>query len=310
MELERVIVSSSPHLRSPATVPVLMRDVVVALVPAALAGIVFFGYNALLLTAASVLAAVAAEAAYQKAAGKEVSVGDWSAVITGMLVAFNVPPSAPLWLPVIGSAFAIVVVKQLFGGIGNNFVNPALAARAFLVASWPAHMTRWTSPFDAVSTATPLVTMGSGQAPVYVDMFLGNIAGCVGETSALALLIGAGYLLARRVIDWRIPGAYLGTVAVLSWILGPRGMFTGDPLAHLLAGGLLLGAFFMATDYVTSPVTKKGRLYMGIGCGILTVLIRLYGGFPEGVSYSILLMNLATPLIDKFTGPRVFGHAK
>jgi electron transport complex protein RnfD len=152
--------------------------------------------------------------------------------------------------------------------------------------------------------------MGSGEVPAYADMFLGNIAGCVGETSALALLIGAGYLLARRVIDWRIPGAYLGTVSVLSWILGPRGIFTGDPLAHLLAGGLLLGAFFMATDYVTSPVTKKGRLYMGIGCGILTVLIRLYGGFPEGVSYSILLMNLATPLIDKFTGPRVFGHAK
>jgi electron transport complex protein RnfD len=287
-----------------------MRDVVVALVPAALAGIVFFGYNALLLTVASVVAAVAAEAAYQKVAGKEVSVGDWSAVITGILVAFNVPPSAPLWLPVVGSAFAIVVVKQLFGGIGSNFVNPALAARAFLVASWPAHMTRWTSPFDAVSTATPLVTMGSGEVPAYADMFLGNIAGCVGETSALALLIGAGYLLARRVIDWRIPGAYLGTVSVLSWILGPRGIFTGDPLAHLLAGGLLLGAFFMATDYVTSPVTKKGRLYMGIGCGILTVLIRLYGGFPEGVSYSILLMNLATPLIDKFTGPRVFGHAK
>lgn len=307
MDLERIVVSSSPHLRAPATVTVLMRDVFIALVPAALAGIVFFGPNALMLMVASVLSAVIAEAAYQRLAGQEVTVGDWSAAITGILVAFNIPPSAPLWLPCIGSIFAIVVVKQLFGGLGNNFVNPALAARAFLVASWPTRMTAWIKPFDAISTATPLA---SGEIPGYVDLFMGNMPGCIGETSALALLIGAAYLLARGVIDWRIPGGYLGTVALLSWILGPQGIFTGDPIAHLLTGGLMLGAFFMATDYVTSPVTKRGRLYMGIGCGVLTVLIRLYGGFPEGVSYSILLMNLATPLLDKFTQARAFGYAK
>lgn len=310
MDLERVVVSSSPHLRAPATVPVLMRDVVIALVPAALAGIVFFGLNALLLMAASVLAAVMAEAAYQRITRRESTAGDWSAVITGILVAFNVPPSAPLWLVVVGSAFAIIIVKQLFGGLGSNFVNPALAARAFLVASWPSLMTAWVTPFDAMSTATPLVTMKVGEVPGYMDMFLGNTPGCVGETSALALLLGAAYLLLRKVIDWRIPVGYVGTVAVLTWLLGPSGAFTGDPLSHLLSGGLVLGAFFMATDYVTSPVTKKGRLYMGVGCGVLTVLIRLYGGFPEGVSYSILIMNLATPLLDKFTGGKVFGHAR
>ncbi|HHY37567.1 MAG TPA: RnfABCDGE type electron transport complex subunit D, partial [Clostridia bacterium] len=245
-----------------------------------------------------------------------VTVGDWSAAVTGLLLAFNIPVTAPLWLPVVGSAFAIIIVKQLFGGLGQNFVNPALAARAMLMAAWPAHMTSWVTPFDAVSTATPLATLvpKAGEAtaalPSYWNMFVGNIPGCLGETSALAILAGGAYLLLRGVIDWRIPVGFIGTVAVLTWIIGPKGIFTGDPLAHILAGGLMLGAFFMATDYVTSPVTRKGRLIMGIGCGIITVLIRIYGSYPEGVSYSILIMNIATPLIDKFVQPRVFGVAR
>lgn len=316
VELERVWLSSSPHLKHKATVPILMRDVIVALIPAAFAGTLFFGPKALVLMAISTGAAVLSEAVYERVSGRPITIGDWSAAVTGLLLAFNIPVTAPWWLAVVGSAFAIIIVKQLFGGLGQNFVNPALAARAMLMAAWPAHMTSWVRPFDAVSTATPLATLvpKAGEAtaalPSYWNMFIGNIPGCLGETSALAILIGGVYLLFRGVIDWRIPVGFIGTVAVLTWITGPQGVFTGDPLAHILAGGLMLGAFFMATDYVTSPVTRKGRLIMGIGCGIITVLIRIYGSYPEGVSYSILIMNLATPLIDKFVQPRVFGVAR
>ncbi len=316
MKSELPVVTSSPHLRSPVTVSALMRDVVIALLPALFAAVVFFGERAMMIVALGVLSAVVAEAGYQRLARRPVTVGDWSAVVTGMLLAFNLPPSAPWWLPVVGSAFAIVVAKQLFGGLGQNFINPALAARAMLMASWPAHMTAWIRPFDAVSTATPLAALVpktgvAAQLPTYWEMFVGATAGCVGETSALALLVGGGYLLVRRVISWHTPAAFIGTVAVLTWVFGGvDGLFSGDWLRHILAGGLMLGAFFMATDYVTSPVTPKGKLIMGLGCGVLTVIIRLHGGFPEGVSYAILLMNLATPLIDRYVQPRPFGEVR
>lgn len=310
----KFVVSSSPHIRDRATVDVLMRDVVFALLPACFAALAFFGPHAGLLIGVSIVSAIAAEYLWQRATRSKVTVRDLSAVVTGLLLALNLPPGAPLWLPAVGSVFAIVVVKQLFGGLGHNFLNPALGARAMLMASWPQHMTAWRAPFDAVTGATPLAALvpkagaTTAHLPSYVQMFIGNIPGCIGETSALALLLGGIYLILRKTIDWRIPLGFIGTVAVMSWVLGPRGVFTGDPLAHVLLGGLMLGAFFMATDYVTSPVTPKGRLIMGIGCGVITVLIRLYGSYPEGVSYSILFMNLVTPLIDRYTVPRRLGE--
>lgn len=315
MDSQRLIVSSSPHVRSESTVSSIMLDVVIALIPAIVAAAMFFGIRALFIIGVSVAAAVLTEALIQRLMKKPVTINDWSAVVTGLLLAFNLPPSAPWWLAVIGSAFAIAIVKQLFGGLGYNFLNPALAARAFLLASWPVRMTTWTQPgADAVTTATPLAilkgTEAAGQLPSLMSMFIGNIGGTIGETSALALLIGGAYLLYKRVINWRIPIIYIATVAVLTWILGPDGAFTGKPLYHVLGGGLILGAFFMATDYVTSPVTPVGQVIMGLGCGILTAVIRLYGGYPEGVSYSILFMNVATPLIDRYTVPRKFGEVK
>jgi len=291
-----------------------MLDVVIALIPATIAAVVFFRWNAVLIILASVLSAVVTEALIQKLMKREITIGDWSAVITGMLLAFNLPPSVPLWIPIIGSAFAIAVVKQLFGGLGHNFMNPALAARAVLLTSWPVRMTAWTAPgVDAVSTVTPLAILKgteAGQLPGLWDMIVGNIGGTIGETSALALLLGAAYLLYRGVINWKIPFTFIGTVAFMTWMLGGDGFFAGNALYHVFAGGLILGAFFMATDYVSSPVTPKGQIIMGVGCGVLTSLIRIYGGYPEGVSYSILLMNLATPLIDRLTVPRVFGEVK
>jgi len=292
-----------------------MLDVVIALVPAAVAAVIFFKWNAALIMVLSVVSAVATEAIVQKLMKKEITINDWSAVVTGILLAFNLPPTAPFWLPIIGSAFAIAIVKHLFGGLGQNFMNPALAARAVLLTSWPVRMTTWIDPVtDAVTTATPLAilkgTEATGQLPSLWNMIVGNIGGTIGETSVIALLVGAAYLLYRGVINWRIPVTYIGTVALLTWILGPDGLFTGNAIYHVFAGGLILGAFFMATDYASSPVTPKGQLIMGVGCGILTSVIRIYGGYPEGVSYSILLMNVATPLIDKLTTPKVFGEVK
>lgn len=310
-----LIVSSSPHLKTRETTQRLMGDVLIGLAPAAGVAAWLFGMRALGVMFAAVASAVLAEHAVAVLGKRKTTVNDLSAAITGLLVAFNIPPSVPLWLPVIGSAFAVLVVKVMFGGLGGNFLNPALAARALLLAAWPVHMTNWVRPFDMVATATPLATLvPKGVAglplPSYLDMLIGRIPGSLGETSALALLIGGIYLLWRKVIDWHIPVGFIGTVAIMTWIFGPQGLGTGDPIAHVLAGGLILGAFFMATDYTTSPVTPKGRLVMGIGCGILTVLIRLWGGYPEGVSYSILLMNVATPLIDRVTEPRRFGLVK
>jgi electron transport complex protein RnfD len=301
MQIEKLLVSSSPHIRSGETVQRIMFDVVIALIPALIASIIFFGFRAFLIVILTVAAAMISEAIAQKILGKEITVNDGSAIVTGMLLAFNLPPTVPFWIPVIGGALAIIVAKQIFGGLGHNPFNPALVARAFLVASWPVFMTSWINP-DGSSAATPLALLKyEGIATPYWDLFIGKIGGCIGETSVLALLIGGAYLLYRGHIDWRIPGGYFVTVIVLSAILGQ------DPLFHLLAGGLMLGALFMATDMVTSPITKKGRIVFGIGCGVLTVLIRLFGGYPEGVSYSILLMNAATPLIDRYTKPRIFG---
>jgi electron transport complex protein RnfD len=303
-------VSSSPHIKSNDSVQGIMRDVIIALIPATFAGIYFFGMKALLVTLVSVLSCIAAEALWQKLAHRKSTIGDLSAVVTGLLIAFNLPAAVPLWLPAVGGFFAIIIVKQFFGGIGQNIMNPALAARAFLLASWPVHMTNFT--VDGVSAATPLAILKSGGSdlPSLMNVFIGNVGGCIGETSVIALLIGAAYLLYKRVISWHTPVAYIGSVFILTLILGRDGFMNADALYEVCAGGLMLGAFFMATDYSTSPMTKKGQLVFGVGCGLLTTIIRLYGGYAEGVSYSILIMSLFVPFIDKFTAPRIFGEVK
>ncbi len=316
---EKLIVSESPHIRGGQTTQGIMLDVAIALIPALIAGVLIFGYRAAVLAAICVSASVIFEWLWCKIVKKPSSIGDFSAVVTGLLLALNLPVTMPFWMAIIGALFAIVVVKQFFGGIGHNFMNPALAARAFLLTSWAQPMTTWVAPFskvslfgnaDAVSMATPLSIMkeGGGELPSYMDMFLGKIGGCVGEVSTIALLVGAIYLLAKRVIDLKIPASYILTTAVMVFVFGgDGGLFTGDVLSHLLSGGLILAAFFMATDYVTTPYTPKGQIIFGIGCGLLTSIIRLWGGYPEGASYSILLMNVASPLIDRFTVPKKFG---
>lgn len=302
-----LIVSSSPHLHSANKVSTAMRDVCIALLPALVGAVYFFGMAAATVILTCVITALLSEVIAQKIMHREVTISDGSAVITGLLLAFCLPSTIPLWIAAIGSAVAIIIGKQFFGGLGCNIFNPALIGRAFLVASWPVAMTTWVTPLDGVTTATPLGIIKEGlseQLPSLGQLFMGNVAGCLGETSALALIVGGLYLLYKGHIDWRIPFSYLGTVFVVTAVVG------ADPFFHLLSGGLMLGAFFMATDWVTSPITKKGRLIFGIGCGLLTVLIRLMGGYPEGVCYSILLMNLATPLIDRYTKARVFGGVK
>ncbi len=271
---------------------------------------IFFKLQALLVILTAVISCVAAEYIWEKATGRDISIGDLSAVVTGMLLAFNVPPTLPLWMVVIGSFFSIIVVKQFFGGIGQNIVNPALAGRAFLLASWPVAMTTWT--VDGVTTATPLAILkgAPGELPTLASAFVGHIGGCIGETSALALLIGFAYLLYRRIITWHVPVTYVGTVFVLTAIIGRHGAMSGNAIYEIFVGGLMLGAIFMATDYTTSPMTKKGQVIFALGCGVITTVIRIFGGYPEGVSYSIILMNLFVPLIDKFVAPRVFGEVK
>lgn len=312
-QLDQLTVSSSPHIRTADDVEKLMWQVNLALLPAAALGVYFFGFPALAIIALAVGSAVAFEALMDRVFKRPLTVGDGSAFLTGLLLGMNLPAHVPLWMPVVGSLFAIVVVKQAFGGLGANFINPALGARAFMVAAWPAYMTAYAWPFvDGITHATPLAVargMATGDIPGYMDMFLGNIGGVIGETSALALLAGGLFLLARGVIEWRIPAGFLGTVAFMTWFLGGEQLFTGDVLLHMLSGGLMLGAFFMATDYVTSPYTRRGKLIMGIGCGLITSIIRLWGGFPEGVTFAILFMNVATPLVDRLTVPRVYGTA-
>jgi Na+-translocating ferredoxin:NAD+ oxidoreductase subunit D len=299
-------VSSSPHIRAKETTQTIMRDVIIALLPATFAGMYFLKLQALFVVLISILSSVGAEALWQKLNHQKITVTDLSAVVTGLLVAFNLPPSVPLWLPVVGSFFAIIIVKQFFGGIGQNFMNPALAARAFLLASWPVQMTTWT--VDGVASATPLAIMklGGVQVPSLFNVFIGNIGGCIGETSAIALILGGAYLVFRRIISLRIPLSFIGTTFLIMTFAG-RSM---PPIYELFTGGLMLGAIFMATDYATSPITPTGKIIFGIGCGFLTSVIRIWGGYPEGVSYSIIIMNLFVPLIDKFLPRRRFGEEK
>jgi len=301
---QRLIVSVSPHIKAKEDVRAIMFDVIIALSPALVASVIFFGWRALVIVSVSILFSLASEFIWQKLWAKKTTVGDLSPVVTGMLLAFVLPPSSPLWMVAIGAFVAIILGKQIFGGLGYNPFNPALVARAVLVASWPVYMTTWTRPFDGVTTASPLgiVKMELEQKlPSYLEMFLGNRAGCLGEISILALLVGAAYLLYRKQITWHIPISYIGVVGLGCFLL------KRDPLFNIMAGGLILGAFFMATDMVTSPLTREGKLLFGVGCGLLTVLIRFTGGFPEGVCYSILIMNMLTPIIDNITELKVFG---
>ncbi len=320
---ELLTVTPPPHIHSSDTTRTVMIDVCVALIPALIWGIYIFGMRALTLTLISVIFAVLAEFAYEKLLKKPITVFDFSAVVTGLLLALNLPVSTPLWMPAVGSVFAIVVVKQLFGGIGKNFVNPALAARVFLFA-WPTYMNTFAAPGtrlsaisvgmpDVVASATPLASLKNGTLPEDGSLFnaiLGYESGCIGEVSALLLAAGFVYLLFRRIITWHIPVAYIGTVFVLALIF-PQGANALDfALFEIFSGGLFLGAVFMATDYSTSPITKRGRIIYGIGCGALTVFIRYFGGYPEGVSFSILIMNLLVWYLDRYTKPTRFGGAK
>lgn len=315
-------ISSSPHAHSPVTTQTIMRDVLIALVPALLGSIYFFGFRALLVTLVSAAACVFFEWGFCKIRKLHCKTYDLSAVVTGVLLAFVCPVTIPYWTIILGDFFAIVLVKMLFGGLGKNIVNPALAGRAFLF-SWPVLMSNWVtvgfdnaagllSTADAVTAATPMSAMHQGALPEesILDMFLGNIGGCIGETSALLLIIGFIYLLYRKVITARIPLAYIGTVAILAFLF-PQG---NDRIAWMAAqvfgGGLMLGAIFMATDYVTSPLTKLGQIVYGIGCGVITILIRYFGGYSEGVTYAILCMNACAVLLDKIGRPVKFGAPK
>ena len=304
-------VSSSPHFRGSNSTRRIMLDVIIALLPAVVVGVINYGLAILLPIVTSVASAVFFEWAYRKFMKKPDTIGDLTAALTGLLMAMTMPPQTPWWMPIVGTFFAIVVVKQLYGGLGKNFLNPALAGRAFLMASYAAIM--GAVVVDGVTMATPLSYMYAGEANPYTvgQMFLGTIPGAMGEASALALLAGGLYLIWKKVISWRIPVAFIGTVAVLTLIGGHAGYSNVDwMLQNLFAGGLFLGAFFMATDYATSPVTLNGQLLYGVGCGALTVLIRYFGGFPEGVSYAILIMNLCAWAIDKGFRRYQFGVTK
>lgn len=328
-----LILSSSPHVRTREDIPWIMRQVIIALIPGALLGLYFFGVPALNVIFISLVSCVFIEALCQKIMRRPVTVWDGSAVVTGLLLAMNMPAGAPWWIVVLGSFIAIVLGKQVYGGLGNNPFNPVLVARVFLQVSFPVHMTSWIQPgavpmgmADTVTGATPLGTLkttkiGYGnidmlnigwfdQANV-LNPFLGNVGGCIGEISALALLIGGIYLIARKVITWHIPVFYIGTVFVLTgifWAIDPH--LYANPLYHIVTGGLFIGAFFMATDMVTSPITNKGKCIFAIGCGVIVVAIRLWGAYPEGVSFSILIMNAFVPLINRMTKPKKLGVVK
>lgn len=305
----RMLLTSSPHVLDEDSVEQIMYSVLLALIPASALGVYFFGRHALWLILVSMAVACASEATAQLVRRQRVTALDGSALVTGLLLALNLPPGLPLWMAALGSAFAVVLGKQAFGGLGANPFNPALLGRAFLALSFPAQMASW-QPLggalaDAVSGATPLTLFKLEQVetPLW-RLFLGNVGGSLGETSALAILLGGVFLVWRRVVDWRVPAGTLGTVAVLAALFGQ------NPLFHLLAGGLMLGAFFMATDMVTGPISAAGRWFFGIGVGLLVVVVRLFGDMPEGVSYAILFMNGLTPLINRWTVPRRFGEVR
>lgn len=323
-----LMVSASPHIQAKINIDWAMRMVIIALLPTFFFSIYLFGWRVLFITFLSIGTSIGCEAAAQRMLGRKITITDASAVLTGLLLAFNLPPGVPFWVPVVGSAFAIIFAKQVFGGLGYNFINPALAGRAFLMASWPWLMiSKWTAPIggtisgvDTITSATPLSLLKNpanyGDPEVIIshlnesltikNLFIGKVGGCIGETSVLLLLIGGLFLIIIGVVDYRIVVGYLGSFTILALVLPSK----ANILFQLFSGGLFLGAFFMATDWVTSPVTKKGRWIFGIGCGILTIVIRLWGSYPEGVGYSILLMNVFTPLLDQLSKPRVFGTKK
>ena len=315
-------ISSSPHVHAPVTTRTIMRDVLFALLPALIGSVYFFGLRALMVTLISAAACAFFEKLWCRLMKQDDKTYDLSCLVTGVLLAFVCPPTIPYWMIIVGDAFAIILVKMLFGGVGKNIVNPALAGRAFMF-SWPVAMSTWVkvgyqnaagilSTVDAETAATPLAAMHQGQLPAdsLLDAFLGNVGGCIGETSALLLLIGFAYLLYRKVITARIPLAYIGTVAVLSFLF-PMGQDRFVWMAYqLFTGGLMLGAIFMATDYVTSPLTRLGQIVYGIGCGVLTIMIRYFGGYNEGVSYAILIMNCCVVLLDRIGRPVKFGAPK
>lgn len=321
-------ISVSPHIKSKHSTSGIMWAVNFSLAPAAILGAYYFGLPGICTLILCITSAVLSEYIYEILTKQKITISDGSAFLTGLLLAMNLPPTVPFYIPILGAFVGIVLTKQLFGGLGFNLFNPALLARAFLMVSFPKILTTWIEPIqsfvksDAVTSATPLgilklegyeqlISAFGDSTSMYISMLLGNRGGCIGETAIIALLIGGIFLLFTRIISWHIPVAYLGTAALMAWIFGGKGaFFTGDPLLHILSGGIILGAFFMATDYVTSPMHSKGKLVFGFGCGFLTMLIRLKGGYPEGVMFSILIMNCFTPLIDKAFQPKVFGSVK
>ncbi|RJO63426.1 MAG: RnfABCDGE type electron transport complex subunit D [Candidatus Omnitrophota bacterium] len=307
-----IILSSSPHLHTRESVRKIMWAVVLSLLPAGAAGVYLFGISAFWILAAGIVSALVTEGVIQALSRKKISLSDGSAFLTGLLLAYNLPPDIPLWLPVLGSFFAVAVGKQIFGGLGQNIFNPALVGRVFLMASWPKYMTTFTKPlaYDAITQATPLALLKEHKLMEhisYLDLFLGKRGGCIGEVCIAVLVAGALFLLIKGYISWHIPFSYIFTVGLLTYVFGPNGIASGDWLFHILSGGLILGAFFMATDYVSSPLTHRGQLIFGMGCGFITAVIRLWGGYPEGVSYAILIMNAATPIIDRYTKNRIYG---
>jgi electron transport complex protein RnfD len=310
-------ISVSPHLQKRISTSRIMWLVLLSLIPAGVSCVLIFGMYALDLILVSVGTAIISEAVILSLRGKKLTILDGSAALTGLLLAYNLPDRLPLWMAALGSFFAVAVVKQAFGGLGRNIFNPALAARAFLLLSFPKSMSTFGRPFagaDAVSSATPLALLKEGKfldisqiGLSYTDLFMGNRGGSIGEVCIFALLLGGLFLLLSGIISWHIPFSFISSVALLSWLFSPQGLLGGDWLFSVLSGGLILGAFFMATDYVTSPLTNKGKLIFGFGCGVLTFIIRRWGGYPEGVSFSILIMNATVPLIDRFVKPRIYG---
>ncbi|MBP7215795.1 MAG: RnfABCDGE type electron transport complex subunit D [Candidatus Omnitrophica bacterium] len=314
--LNRLNVTVSPHIRSPETTTRIMWTVFCALLPAGIAGSIIFGLDAVKVIVVAVVTCVVVEGMIQRLTHRTITVKDGSAALTGLLLAYNLSPSVPLWIPLVGGVFAVIIAKYAFGGLGKNIFNPALAARAFLLASWPSHMTSFPKPLgvDAVTSATPLALLKEGKVASfaelglsYLDLFLGKRGGCIGEVCILALLIGAAFLLWKKYIWWQTPAGFIVTLGLLSWLFDPAGFLKGDAFFSILAGGAVLGAFFMATDYVTSPLSGNGQFVFGIGCGALAFIIRRFGGYPEGVSYSILIMNAFVPLIDRYIRPRIYG---
>ncbi len=324
----QLIISSSPHFKNETNTKIIMYTVIAALLPAGIASTYFFGWYSLLLICLSVIFCMATEALFQKIVGAHITILDGSAILTGILLAYNLPPGVPWWIPIVGAVVSVGLAKQLYGGLGQNPFNPALIGRVFLLLSWPVYMTtNWILPegsIDAITTATPLTLIKQAALPdaspdiiilvkemmksnIIKDLFIGRVNGCIGETSAILLILGGIFLIYKNYIDWRIPVSYLGIFSIFILIFGGKSWFDGPFIFHLLSGGIMLGAFFMATDPVTTPMTKRGRIIFGLGCGLLTGIIRIYGVYPEGTSFAILIMNAFTPLIDRYIKPDRFG---